>query len=103
MSLALDVTTVERNGGANSIGKITVNAGEDIILHDDLDFNDSGPRTGDGIRNGEAAGESELSFTAGRNITLGGEIYDLWGDSRDARNIEVKARGTLALDRKSVV
>src|SRR5690625_325037 len=98
MSLALDFTTVDSNGGANSIGKITVNAGEDIILHDDLDFNDSGPRTGDGIRNGEAAGESELSFTAGRNITLGGEIYDLWGDSRDALNIELNAGETLALN-----
>src|SRR5690625_1756002 len=98
MSTALHWSTVNGAGGGNSIGTITVDAGGDITLHEDLDCNDFGPRTGDGAREGDALGESELSFTAGRNITLNGEIYDLWGDSRDALNIDLKAGATLTLN-----
>src|SRR5690625_6748902 len=98
MSRALHWSNVNGAGGGNSIGTITVDAGGDITLHEDLDFSDFGPRTGDGAREGDALGESELSFTAGRNITLNGEIYDLWGDSRDALNIDLKAGATLTLN-----
>src|SRR5690625_6432973 len=98
MSRALHWSNVNGAGGGNSIGTITVDAGGDITLHGDLDFNDFGPRTGDGAREGDALGEAELSFTAGRNITLSGGIYDLWGGSRDARNIELKAGATLTFN-----
>src|SRR5690625_2134486 len=98
MRTALHWSTVDAAGGGNSIGTITVAAGENITLHNDLDFNDFGPRTGDGVGGGDAVGESGLSFTAGRDIMLDGEIYDSWGDGRDALNIEIEAGGNLTLN-----
>src|SRR5690625_2007256 len=98
LDLSLNHDTVNNNGGANSIGTITVDAGENITLHNDLDFNNFGPRTRYGERNSGVLGESGLSFTAGHNITLTGEIFDEYGDSRDALNIELDAGDTLTLN-----
>jgi filamentous hemagglutinin family protein len=87
------------------IGSVTINAGTDVTLHNDINFNDTGRRNTAGVKGYQGAlldgQENALTITAGNNITVNERIYDQYGDARDALNITLIAGDTLDV-KKSV-
>uniref|UniRef100_UPI003221FB0B two-partner secretion domain-containing protein n=1 Tax=Marinimicrobium locisalis TaxID=546022 RepID=UPI003221FB0B len=90
---------VDDDGGLGRTGSIIVDAAGDFTLTSDFDFNDTGPRTGDGgSRNLASADEVAFDVTAGGSITLDAAIYDRYGDERDALEVSLNAGGTVTLN-----
>ncbi len=96
LNLSYSYADVDAHGGAERTGSIFVEAAGDFLLGQAFNFNDTGPRSA----SGDSHGADEVSFTvnAGGKITLDAEIYDFFGDQRDALNVDLTAGGDIALN-----
>jgi hypothetical protein len=85
------------------IGSVTIDAGTDVTLHNDINFNDTGRRNTAGVKGYQGAlldgQENALTITAGNNITVNERIYDQYGDARDALNMTLIAGDTLDINK----
>ncbi|RYY77059.1 MAG: filamentous hemagglutinin N-terminal domain-containing protein [Gammaproteobacteria bacterium] len=79
------------------VGSVEVNSEGSVSLWRDLNFNNTGARnktSGARFSNVSAGENPELKITAAGDITIGGSIFDLYGDARDALDISLKSTGS---------